>query len=102
MQNQHRANILPELSPITSGNINQLNALAASEHKTHNMWLHKIEGLWDKINAESNLDDIIRYEEQIKQNERIIKEIKFDNMRENAKCLGLQINFINKAKSKTK
>ena len=65
--------ILPELSPITSGNLTQLNALAASEHKTHNMWLHKINAIWDKLNADCNLDEVIRFEEMIKQNKKNLK-----------------------------
>ena len=45
---------------------------------------------------------MLRVEAELKQNNQKLKVIKLENMRENARCLSLQVKFIGKARNKLK
>jgi hypothetical protein len=66
-----------------------------NEHKTHNSWLRKIQDLWEELDSKKNLSEVIRSEEQIKENQLYIRQLKNDNMKGNARSLTLQIKLIN-------
>lgn len=77
-----------------------MTILAASEHRTHNRWLVKIQALWDKIYACSDYQEIIRIEQQIISNRKQVKLLQIENMKGNARCLALDVKLMKKQRSK--
>ena len=80
----------------------EVSTLANNEHRTHNGWLKKIHALWDQIDAQRSYHEVLRVEADIIQKEWKLKSLKNENMQENARCLALQIKFIDKARKRLK
>ena len=56
--------------------------------------LKKIDALWDEISLQKSYNEVLRVEAEIKQNNKHLKDLKLENMRENAQSLSLQVKFI--------
>ena len=80
----------------------KISVLARNEHKTQMNWVNKIQTLWEKLESHKDYSDVIRIEEQIKENKQIINVIHFEYIKENARGISGSVKYMEKVKARMK